>query len=131
MIYIGVGSGIAAGLYINRQLLSGAKGGAGEIGHTTVEPNGPLCPCGNRGCLQILSAGPAIEQEYRKLIRLSDSPTAFSDHLADLQLVKAQDVCTAAENGEHWRSRSCGKRLTIWALRWPIYSIPLTPKPLS
>ncbi|WP_246079673.1 ROK family protein [Paenibacillus piri] len=100
MIYIGVGSGIAAGLYIDRQLLSGPRGGAGEIGHTTVEPDGPLCPCGNHGCLQLLSAGPAIEQEYRKTIRQSNHTQSFTDRGIDLQLVKAQDVCAAAENGD-------------------------------
>ncbi|WP_240762437.1 ROK family protein [Paenibacillus thalictri] len=99
MIYIGVGMGIAAGLYIDRQLLSGSLGGAGEIGHTTIEPNGPLCPCGNHGCLQMLSAGPAIEQEYRKMVRASDDDN-YSGQIVDLQSLKAQDVCAAAEEGD-------------------------------
>lgn len=99
MIYIGVGMGIAAGVYIDRQLLSGSLGGAGEIGHTTIEPEGPLCPCGNLGCLQTLSAGPAMEQHYRKLVRSSDHPE-YSDHFIDLQTIKMLDVCAAAEQGD-------------------------------
>lgn len=99
MIYIGVGMGIAAGVYIDRQLLSGSLGGAGEIGHTTIEPDGPLCPCGNQGCLQTLSAGPAMEQHYRKLVRSSDLPV-YSDQIIDLQTVKMHDVCAAAEQGD-------------------------------
>jgi predicted NBD/HSP70 family sugar kinase len=97
MIYIGVGMGIAAGIYINRQLLSGSLGGAGEIGHTTIEPSGPLCPCGNHGCLQMLSAGPAIEQDFRKLVRASGHELAHPYLNKDLQFLKAQDVCVAAE----------------------------------
>ncbi|TVY03957.1 ROK family transcriptional regulator [Paenibacillus cremeus] len=99
MIYIGVGMGIAAGIYIDRQLLSGSLGGAGEIGHTTIEPEGPLCPCGNQGCLQALSAGPAMEQHYRKLVRSSDHPVYF-DPIIDLQTLKIHDVCAAAEQGD-------------------------------
>jgi len=98
MIYIGVGMGIAAGLYIDRQLLSGSLGGAGEIGHTTIEPEGPLCPCGNHGCLQALSAGAAMEQEYRKLVRSSERIDLSSD--MDLQFLKVHDVCAAAEAGD-------------------------------
>jgi predicted NBD/HSP70 family sugar kinase len=98
MIYIGIGMGIAAGLYINRQLLSGSLGGAGEIGHTTIEPSGPLCPCGNHGCLQMLSAGPAIEQEFRKLVRASEHELVYPYQNVDLQFLKVHDVCAAAED---------------------------------
>ncbi|SFL36429.1 Sugar kinase of the NBD/HSP70 family, may contain an N-terminal HTH domain [Paenibacillus sp. 1_12] len=100
MIYIGVGMGIAAGLYINRQLLSGSLGGAGEIGHTTIEPSGPLCPCGNHGCLQVLAAGPAIEQEFRKLVRSSEHELVYPYQNIDLQFLKMHDVCAAAEDDD-------------------------------
>lgn len=60
MVYIIVGTGIGSGLILDGKLYRGATGGAGEIGHTTIEPNGPLCSCGNRGCLEVLAAGPAL-----------------------------------------------------------------------
>ncbi|MBW7458163.1 ROK family protein, partial [Paenibacillus sepulcri] len=69
MIYVGVGSGIAAGIFNDRQLVSGSFGGAGELGHITVEPDGPVCPCGNNGCLHLYSTASAIEQEARKQLR--------------------------------------------------------------
>lgn len=100
MIYIGVGTGIAAGLYVDRQLLSGSLGGAGEIGHNTVEPDGPLCPCGNNGCLQVLAAGPAIEQQFRKRLRSGEASSVYAEPGMDLQLVKAADVCEAAEQSD-------------------------------
>ncbi|WP_284639370.1 ROK family transcriptional regulator [Paenibacillus silviterrae] len=100
MIYIGVGMGIAAGFFIDRQLMSGSMGGAGEIGHITIEPEGPLCPCGNQGCLQVLSAGPAIEQEFRRLVRTYEHTSPFADESMDLQFLKAHDVCVLAEAGD-------------------------------
>jgi predicted NBD/HSP70 family sugar kinase/biotin operon repressor len=53
-------SGIGAGLIANHQLVTGAHGGAGEIGHTTVDPRGTVCRCGKRGCLDTIASVPAI-----------------------------------------------------------------------
>jgi predicted NBD/HSP70 family sugar kinase len=53
-------SGIGAGLIVNHQLVTGTRGGAGEIGHTTVDPRGAVCRCGKRGCLDTFSSVPAI-----------------------------------------------------------------------
>jgi len=59
-IYVMVAAGIGAGIMVNGRLLHGAGGTAGEIGHILVDPNGPICRCGNRGCLETIAAGPAI-----------------------------------------------------------------------
>jgi predicted NBD/HSP70 family sugar kinase len=53
-------NGIGCGLFVNGTLVRGAAGGAGEIGHTTVDERGPLCRCGKRGCLDSYAAIPAI-----------------------------------------------------------------------
>jgi len=58
-------SGIGAGLIANHQLVTGAHGGAGEIGHTTVDPRGAVCRCGKRGCLDTVAAVPAILDALR------------------------------------------------------------------
>jgi glucokinase len=60
LAYLSVGTGISAGLVIEGRLLRGAVGLAGEIGHTVADPNGPICICGLRGCLEAVAAGPAI-----------------------------------------------------------------------
>jgi glucokinase len=60
MAYVGVGTGIAAGLILGGKVYRGAHGMAGEIGHMIVEPGGMKCPCGARGCLETLAAGPAV-----------------------------------------------------------------------
>jgi predicted NBD/HSP70 family sugar kinase/DNA-binding transcriptional ArsR family regulator len=53
-------SGIGAGLIVSGELASGTHGGAGEIGHITIDPRGPLCRCGKRGCLDTFASVPAI-----------------------------------------------------------------------
>ncbi|WP_326799108.1 ROK family transcriptional regulator [Streptomyces sp. NBC_01808] len=55
--YIKVASGVGAGLVINGQLYRGPGGTAGEIGHITLDESGPVCRCGNRGCLETFTAG--------------------------------------------------------------------------
>jgi glucokinase len=62
MAYLSVGTGIAAGLILEGTLYRGTRGLAGEIGHVVVQPDGPRCQCGARGCLETLAAGPAISR---------------------------------------------------------------------
>lgn len=60
LIYVSVETGIGAGIIINNRIYGGATGSAGEFGHTTVEPTGAPCKCGNKGCLGVMAAEPAI-----------------------------------------------------------------------
>jgi N-acetylglucosamine repressor len=55
-----MGRGIGLGVVINHQLYRGHNGGVGELGHITLAPDGPLCDCGKRGCLEALAADPAV-----------------------------------------------------------------------
>ncbi len=59
-VYVTVSTGIGAGLVLDGRLYRGGQGKAGEFGHTVVDPAGPACHCGNRGCLEALSSGTAI-----------------------------------------------------------------------
>jgi predicted NBD/HSP70 family sugar kinase len=60
VVYIKAASGIGAGLLVDGRVFRGASGTAGELGHTVVADNGPVCRCGNRGCLEMLAGGPAL-----------------------------------------------------------------------
>ncbi len=60
LAYLSIGTGISAGVVIDGRLHRGARGLAGEIGHSLVDPAGPTCACGLRGCLEALAAGPAV-----------------------------------------------------------------------
>jgi glucokinase len=57
---LAIGTGISAGVVIGDELHRGARGLAGEIGHAILDPAGPRCACGNRGCFEAIAAGPAI-----------------------------------------------------------------------
>ena len=63
--YIRVGHSISAGLVINGGLYRGVTGKAGQIGHVTIDENGPICRCGSRGCLDTLAGGPALLELFR------------------------------------------------------------------
>ncbi len=74
--YIGItiGTGIGGGIVIDGKLLKGQKGMAGEIGHMVIHPNGPLCGCGNKGCLEAYSSGTAMKNQMLQLTGLSLEP---------------------------------------------------------
>ena len=60
LAYVAVGTGIGAGLVLAGRLHRGDRGMAGEIGHVVVDPAGPACRCGQRGCLEMVASGPAV-----------------------------------------------------------------------
>ncbi len=67
-LYIDVGMGIGAGIFLDGKIYRGAGGRAGEFGHITVNESGPLCSCGNTGCLETLASSAAIIQNVRAAI---------------------------------------------------------------
>lgn len=60
LAFLSIGTGLAAGLVTGGRLRRGARGAAGEIGHIPVDPDGPVCRCGQRGCLETFASGTAI-----------------------------------------------------------------------
>ena len=99
LIYITVSTGIGGGLIIDGRLYRGATGVAGELGHMTIEPDGPLCGCGNRGCLEALASGTAVAAHGEELIAQGGS--ALLAKLAQEQKeLTAETVCRAAEKGD-------------------------------
>ena len=64
MAYLNLGTGLAAGLVLRGELWRGSRGAAGEIGHIPVDPAGPECPCGQRGCLEMVASGSAIARQW-------------------------------------------------------------------
>jgi predicted NBD/HSP70 family sugar kinase len=60
LVYVSIGTGLAAGLVLEGRLRRGDHGAAGEIGHVPVDPSGALCGCGQRGCLETVASGSAL-----------------------------------------------------------------------
>ena len=67
MIYIVIGTGVGAAIIYEGALIYGESNSAGESGHMTVDPNGRLCHCGSRGCLEAYAGGPALSRQYAAL----------------------------------------------------------------
>jgi predicted NBD/HSP70 family sugar kinase len=66
MVYVKFATGIGAGILLGGRLYRGASGIAGEIGHVIVDPDGVVCRCGNRGCLETVAAAPALVDLLRR-----------------------------------------------------------------
>jgi len=64
LAFLNLGTGLAAGIVIDGRVWRGSRGTAGEIGHIPVDPEGPECPCGQRGCLEMLASGSAIARQW-------------------------------------------------------------------
>ena len=68
-VYFSVGSGLGAGVVANGQLIVGARGNAAEIGHLSLDPDGQLCICGQRGCAEITVSGPGLVNSVVNLLQ--------------------------------------------------------------
>ncbi len=100
LIYVTISTGIGGGIIINNQLHLGWRGFAGEVGHQTLDANGPLCNCGNIGCLEVLAAGPAIERAAQAALyagRESKMRALVND---DLTQVRGKIIAQAARDGD-------------------------------
>ena len=89
LVYIKVATGVGAGLIIDGRIFRGSGGIAGEIGHTSIDPNGPRCICGLNGCLTTLVGTPALLERAKDLGRASGSdrpPPASIDELVNAAL---------------------------------------------
>lgn len=97
LAYIKVGTGIGAGLLLDGQMYRGTTGSAGEIGHITIQDGGPLCTCGNHGCLEAVAGGGAIARKAGEAVR-SGRRTQLSSIPVDH--ITARDVAAAARLGD-------------------------------
>ena len=95
-----IGTGIGGGLIINSQLYLGIGGTGGELGHTTIDYNGPVCGCGNRGCLEAFASGPAIAAMGLKAVT-QGLTTRIADLCEnDLNRVTPKLIAQAAHEGD-------------------------------
>jgi glucokinase len=102
MLYITVSTGVGGGWVLNGQPWRGAEGMAGEIGHAVVDPNGPRCLCGKRGCVERLASGPYIAQRAREWLAEQPDRGQVLRRLVgdDADKVTAQLVSQAAAQGD-------------------------------
>jgi N-acetylglucosamine repressor len=87
LIVLKVGQGIGAGIVLNGELFQGDRYGAGEIGHTVMDPGGDVCRCGRRGCLETVASSRAV---LTKLSALCGAPVSLDRAIADFERGDAQ-----------------------------------------
>ncbi len=100
MVFFSVGTGVGGGVAIDGRLRLGPLGAAGELGHQTIVPDGPLCGCGNRGCLEALASGPALAAEGVRLVLSGQAPRLRETVGGDLAAVTPGTMAEAAAAGD-------------------------------
>jgi glucokinase len=114
--YLAVGTGIAAGVILDGRLHRGARGLAGEIGHAIADAAGPVCTCGQRGCLEALVSGPSIARRAAEELARDHGGSRLRD--IPLDELSAVDVYAAAAKGDPLASNlveEVGRQLA-WAI---------------
>lgn len=99
-VVVTVGRGVGAGIVVNGQFYRGALGGAGELGHITLQEDGPPCDCGKRGCLEALASDPAMVRQARAAITLRERTA-----LAEAEPLTLEAIVAAAEAGDELARR--------------------------
>ncbi|MCX7786686.1 MAG: ROK family protein [Spirochaetes bacterium] len=94
------GTGLGSGIVLNGELYRGAFGGAGEVGHTIVEPNGNLCGCGGYGHLEALVSRSAIAKDVVALAATGKAPTVLDKAGTDYKKIKSSVLKKAVDAGE-------------------------------
>jgi glucokinase len=99
-VVVTLGTGIGGGLIVNNAVARGALGFAGEIGHMVVDPAGPACPCGKRGCWERFASGSGLGRLAREAAHAGRLDVVLRAAGGDPEAVRAEDVTTAAAAGD-------------------------------
>lgn len=92
-VYLYIGTGIGGSIVNDSELYKGQRGFAGEFGHMTIEPNGPLCSCGSHGCLQTLASETAILKRYAERRKFENG-----EEIPKIEFLKLMDAARGGDN---------------------------------
>lgn len=99
LVMLAIGTGIGGGVVSRGHILIGPQEAAGEIGHMTIFPNGPLCNCGNHGCLESLASGPAIAARGADAL-LRGQSAKLKERIKTVDQLTARVIAEAAADGD-------------------------------
>jgi glucokinase-like ROK family protein len=99
-LVIKIGTGIGCGIMASRKIHRGSNGCAGDVGHICVDKQGPICRCGNRGCLEAMAAGPAIAEKAMQAAREGKSEWLKKRMEENNGVLTPEDVNTACREGD-------------------------------
>jgi len=99
-LVIKIGTGIGCGIMAGRKIHRGSDGCAGDIGHICVDKQGPICRCGNHGCLEAMAAGPAIAEKALQAAR--DGKSELLQKMMEINggVLTPENVNTACREGD-------------------------------
>lgn len=97
MVYVGLGSGIRSAIFVNGKLMEGASYSAGRLGHIPLDPHGPLCECGKRGCLLALANEKALSHHAKAFLTL---PEYRDSSLHRIPSYTVADIIAQADAGD-------------------------------
>ncbi|MER2041208.1 ROK family glucokinase [Desemzia incerta] len=97
VVFLTLGTGVGGGIIVDRKLVHGATGAAGEVGHITVEPNGFQCTCGKTGCLETVASATGVVHLARDLSDSYAGDSKLKYSIDDGQLITAKDVFDLAK----------------------------------
>ena len=97
-LYVTAGTGIGGGLILDGALYRGATGGAGDVGHIVVDPEGPRCGCGDRGCVEVFSSGAGMVDRARET--LAEGGEEVDSSALDSERLTTEDIFDAARKGD-------------------------------
>ena len=102
LMLITLGTGVGGGIVVSGVLAGGSHGLAGEIGHLPVDPAGPACCCGGRGCLELYASGPGLAAQARARAGQPEGATILSLAGGRPEQITARQVIAAARGGDAW-----------------------------
>lgn len=116
LVCLTLGTGVGGGLILNGALYRGATGSAGEIGHMTIDPTGPACPCGNHGCLERYIGARALVERACQAVQEGEQSVIIELVGGNLQAVTPLVLQQAAQRGDRLARRiwqEAGERLGV------------------
>jgi glucokinase len=100
VVMVTLGTGIGGGIMVDGRIHVGASGFAGEIGHMVVDPSGPPCPCGRRGCWERYASGAGLGVRAREAAMAGRLHDVVQRSGGDAESVRGEDVSAAAADGD-------------------------------
>lgn len=99
-IMIKIATGIGCGIICKGEMYGGVAGYSGHIGHVSIDRKGPICYCGNTGCLEKIAAGPAMVEIALRAIKRNESPILAKLAKANNDIITTEDIGKAAALGD-------------------------------
>ena len=100
VVFMTMSTGIGAGIVVDGRILHGASDCAGEVGHQVLIANGPVCGCGNRGCLEAICSGPAIAKRAQEKVRKNPHTKILDLVDGNIAMIRSEEVLEAAKSAD-------------------------------